>query len=66
MVTLMFLGKYSKGASILLIHEEERGMLIIKVFKDRKFFFFIFTTNFIEQRIHSFVPLPCAIFQATS
>ena len=28
--------------------------------------FFIFTKNFIEQRIHHFVPRPSAIFQATS
>ena len=28
--------------------------------------FFIFTKNFIEQHIHHFVPLPSAIFQATS
>ena len=28
--------------------------------------FFIFTKNFIEQLIHGFVPLPSAIFQATS
>ena len=27
--------------------------------------FFIFTKNFIEYRIHQFVPLPSVIFQAT-
>ena len=39
--------------------------LVFKL-KKKKATFFIFTKNFIEQRIHPFVPLPSATFQATS
>ena len=42
MVTPLFLGKYSKGASILLIYEDERGKLIIQVFKGREIFIRLF------------------------
>ena len=41
------------------------GQKVPSVFKVKiKNTFFIFTKNFIEQRIHRFVPLPSAIFQA--
>ena len=42
MVTPLFLGKYSKGASILLIYEDKRGKLIIQVFKGREIFIRLF------------------------
>ena len=52
MVTPLFLGKYFKGASILFIYEEERGKLIIKVFRGREIFIRLFFLVLYLWRIH--------------